>query len=72
VQSERERTNVLWGPFFWTIGVVFVAILSFVVVLVMRPANVRSAAAHSAEQREVPPLDEALDLKPLPERDIPL
>ena len=44
----------------------------FVVVLVLRPANVRAAAAHAAEHRGVPPLDERLDYVPLPESEMPL
>ena len=49
-----------------------VAVVWFVVVLLLRPANVRSAASHAAEHRGVAPLDERLDYEPLPEGDMPL
>ena len=53
-------------------GVIAVAVVWFVVVLLLRPANVRSAASHAAEHRGVAPLDERLDYEPLPEGDMPL
>lgn len=49
-----------------------VAVMWFVVVLLLRPANVRSAASHAAEHPGVAPLDEGLDYEPLPEGDTPL
>jgi hypothetical protein len=70
--GPHDRSNVNWEAFYWTIGVVLVAVVWFVVVLVLRPANVRSAAAHAAEHRGVPPLDEGLDFEPLPEGEMPL
>jgi amino acid transporter len=70
--APHDRTNVNWEAFYWTIGVVAVAVLWFVVVLVMRPVNVRRAASHAAEHHGVPPLDEGLDFEPLPEREMPL
>ena len=70
--EPHDRSNVNWEAFYWTIGVVLVAVVWFVVVLVLRPANVRSAAAHAAEHRGVPPLDEGLDFEPLPEGEMPL
>jgi amino acid transporter len=70
--EPHDRTNVNWEAIYWTIGVVLVAIAWFVVVLLLRPAKVRSAAAHAAEHRGVPPLDERLDYEPLPENEMPL
>ena len=70
--SPHDRSNVNWEAFYWTIGVIVVAVVWFVVVLVLRPANVRAAAAHAAEHRGVPPLDERLDFEPLPENEMPL
>jgi amino acid transporter len=70
--GPHDRSNVNWEAFYWTIGVVVVAVVWFVVVLVLRPANVRAAAAHAAEHRGVPALDERLDFEPLPEGEMPL
>jgi len=70
--GPHDRSNVNWEAFYWTIGVIAVAVVWFVVVLLLRPANVRSAASHAAEHRGVAPLDERLDYEPLPEGDMPL
>ena len=70
--GPHDRSNVNWEAFYWTIGVIVVAVVWFVVVLLLRPANVRSAASHAAEHRGVAPLDERLDYEPLPEGDMPL
>ena len=70
--EPHDRTNVNWEAIYWTIGVIVVAIAWFVVVLLLRPGNVRSAASHAAEHRGVAPLDERLDYEPLPENEMPL
>jgi amino acid transporter len=70
--APHDRTNVNWEAIYWTIGVVVVAIAWFVVVLLLRPANVRAAASHAAEHRGVAALDERLDYEPLPENEMPL
>ncbi len=70
--EPHDRSNVNWEALYWTIGVVAVAVVWFVVLLVTRPRNVAAAAAHAAEHRGVPPLDEALDFTPLPEDELPL
>ena len=70
--APHDRSNVNWEALYWTIGVVIVAALWFVLVLALRPGRVRSAAAHAAEHRGVAPLDETLDFQPLPEDQMPL
>ena len=70
--APHDRTNVNWEAIYWTIGVVVVAIAWFVVVLLLRPANVRAAASHAAEHRGVAALDERLDYESLPENEMPL
>jgi len=70
--DPHDRTNVNWEAIYWTIGVVVVALAWFVLVLLLRPAKVRGAAAHAAEHRGVPALDETLDFEPLPENEMPL
>jgi amino acid transporter len=70
--EPHDRSNVNWEAIYWTIGVVVVAIAWFVVVVLLRPANVRAAASHAAEHRGVAALDERLDYEPLPENEMPL
>ena len=70
--EPHDRTNVNWEAIYWTIGVVVVALAWFVLVVLLRPAKVRGAAAHAAEHRGVPALDETLDFEPLPENEMPL
>jgi hypothetical protein len=57
---------------YWTIGVVVVALVWFLVLILTRRSRVDSAAAHAAEHRGVAPLDERLDYEPLPENELPL
>jgi amino acid transporter len=70
--EPHDRTNVNWEAIYWTIGVVVVALAWFVLVVLLRPAKVRGAAAHAAEHRGVPALDETLDFEPLPDNEMPL
>jgi amino acid transporter len=70
--EPHDRSNVNWEAFYWTIGVLVVAVIWLAVLAVLRPKHVAAAAAHAAEHRGVPPLDETLDFKPLPEDEMPL
>ena len=63
-QARADRSNVNWEALYWTIGVVVVALLWFLILMLTRRRNVDNAARHAAEHRGVPPLDEALDYGP--------
>jgi amino acid transporter len=65
--SPHDTTNLNWLALYWALGVVVLSAIWFAVVRAMRPQNVANAAAYAAEHHGVPPLDETLDYKPLPE-----
>jgi amino acid transporter len=62
--SPHDRSNVNWEAIYWTIGVVLVAVVWFVVLLAIRRDRVDNAAAHAAQHHGVAPLDETLDYRP--------
>jgi hypothetical protein len=62
--EPHDRSNVNWEALYWTIGVVVVAFLWFLILIVTRRKSVDNAAAHAAAHRGVPPLDAALDYGP--------
>jgi amino acid transporter len=62
--EPHDRSNVNWEAFYWTIGVVVVALLWFLILMITRRRNVDNAAQHAAEHHGVPPLDETLDYRP--------
>jgi amino acid transporter len=70
--EPHSGNNVNWWALYWTIGIIVVVAVWFVVLLLLRPRNVAGAAAHAAEHRGVAPLDESLDYRPLPEDQMPL
>ena len=62
--DPHDRSNYNWEAAYWTIGLIVVALAWFAVVLLTRRAQVDNAAAHAAEHRGVPPLDETLEFEP--------
>jgi amino acid transporter len=62
--APHDRSNYNWEALYWTIGLLVVAAVWFVIVLATRRANVDNAAAHAAEHHGVPPLDETLEFEP--------
>jgi amino acid transporter len=58
--APHDRSNFNWVAAAWTIGLLVLALLWFVIVLVIRRDNVDNAAAHAAEHHGVAPLDETL------------
>jgi hypothetical protein len=70
--EPHSDNNVNWWALYWTIGIIVVVAIWFVVLMLLRPRNVAAAAAHAAEHRGVPPLDETVDFEPLPEDQMPL
>jgi len=58
--DPHDSSNFNWVAAYWTIGLILVAALWFVLCLVLRRDNVRNAAAHAAEHTGVAPLDETL------------
>jgi amino acid transporter len=70
--EPHTGNNVNWWALYWTIGIIVVAAVWFVVLLILRPRNVAEAASHAAEHRGIAPLDETLDFEPLPQDEMPL
>lgn len=62
--APHDRTNYNWEAMYWTLGLIVIALVWFAIVLVTRRAQVDNAAAHAAEHRGVPPLDETLGFRP--------
>ncbi len=61
--APHDRSNYNWEAIYWTIALVVLALIWFVVLLVTRRGNVDNAAAHAAEHHGVAPLDETLDFE---------
>jgi len=65
--SPHDSSNYNWEALYWTIGLLVVAAVWFLIVRLMRPDAVANAASHAAGHHGVAPLDESVDYKPLPE-----
>jgi amino acid transporter len=64
--SPHDRTNYNWEALYWSLIVVGLSGVWFAVARLMYPDRVRNAAAHAAQHRGVPPLDENVDFTPAP------
>ena len=64
--EPHDNSNYNWVAAAWTIGLIVVALVWFVIVVVTRRDNVDNAAAHAAEHQGVAPLDETLGFEPQP------
>lgn len=62
--EPHDGSNYNWVAMYWTLGLIAVALVWFVILLVTRRSRVDNAAAHAAEHHGVPPLDETLDYRP--------
>ena len=62
--DPHDSSNYNWVAAYWTIGLIAVALVWFVLVLLLRRENVANAAAHAAEHHGVAPLDETLGYEP--------
>jgi amino acid transporter len=62
--APHDSSNFNWVAVYWTIGLLVLAVLWFLVVVLLRRENVDNAAAHAAEHHGVAPLDETLDYEP--------
>jgi amino acid transporter len=58
--DPHDSSNFNWVAAYWTIGLMVIALVWFVIVLLLRRENVDNAAAHAAEHQGVAPLDETL------------
>ena len=58
--APHDKSNLNWVAAAWTIGLLVLALIWFVIVVVSRRDKVDSAAAHAAEHHGVAPLDETL------------
>jgi amino acid transporter len=65
--APHDTSNYNWQAVYWTLGVLALTTIWFVVVRALRPERVASAAEHAAEHRGVPPLDEDLAFAPATE-----
>jgi amino acid transporter len=65
--KPHNTTNLNWLALYWALGVMVLSAVWFGIVRVMRPQNVANAASYAAHHHGVPPLDETLDYKPIPE-----
>jgi amino acid transporter len=62
--DPHDRSNYNWEAAYWTIGLIVVSLVWFLIMLVTRRSNVENAALHAAEHHGVPPLDETLEFEP--------
>jgi amino acid transporter len=62
--EPHDSSNFNWVAAEWTIGLVVLAAIWFVIVVVTRRDKVDNAAAHAAEHHGVAPLDETLGFEP--------
>lgn len=58
--SPHDSSNFNWVAAGWTIGLIVLALVWFLICVLMRRENVNNAASHAAEHHGVPPLDETL------------
>jgi hypothetical protein len=58
--GPHDSSNFNWVAAEWTIGLLILAAIWFVIIVVTRRDKVDNAAAHAAEHRGVAPLDETL------------
>lgn len=64
--EPRDSSNPNWLALYWTLAILAISAIWFVVLQVTRPQRVRDAAQHAAEHHGVPPLDENVDFSPAP------
>jgi amino acid transporter len=64
--EPHDKSNLNWVAAAWTIGLLILALIWFVIVVVTRRDKVDNAAAHAAEHHGVAPLDETLGFEPQP------
>jgi amino acid transporter len=64
--SPHDRSNYNWEALYWSLIVLGLSAVWFAVARLMYPDRVRNAAAHAAQHRGVPPLDENVDFTPAP------
>jgi amino acid transporter len=62
--EPHDSSNFNWVAAEWTIGLIVLAAIWFVIVVVTRRDKVDNAAAHAAEHHGVAPLDETLGFEP--------
>ena len=62
--DPHDSSNYNWVAAYWTLGLIAVALVWFVIVAVTRRDRVDNAAAHAAEHHGVAPLDETLAYEP--------
>ena len=58
--TPHDSSNFNWVAAAWTIGLLILALIWFVIVVVTRRDKVDNAATHAAEHHGVAPLDETL------------
>jgi amino acid transporter len=62
--QPHDSSNFNWVAAAWTIGLIVLTAIWFLIVLFTRRDKVDNAAAHAAEHRGVAPLDETLGFEP--------
>lgn len=62
--EPHDGSNYNWVAMYWTLALIAVALVWFLILLVTRRSRVDNAASHAAEHHGVAPLDETLDYRP--------
>jgi hypothetical protein len=69
--QPHDGSNYNWEAMYWTVGLIALSLVWFLVLLLTRRENVDNAAAHAAEHHGVPPLDETLGFESAGDKMVP-
>ena len=69
--QPHDGSNYNWEAMYWTVGLIALSLVWFLVLLLTRREKVDNAAAHAAEHHGVAPLDETLGFESAGDKMVP-